>query len=115
MAKHISARWILTLTQGDRRKKLFLAVKPKNKIILTYFLISPVIQVNPQKYLWNFFNAQLDFKEHLSIFSDKFVIIELFRNLQSILPRPCLLIIYKLLVRPFLDYWDIIMIKRIMH
>ena len=68
-----------------------------------------VKQVPPQKHLGMILDNKLNFQEHLkNILSKVNKTIELLRKLQKILPRGPLLTIYKLFVRPHLDFRDII-------
>ena len=54
-------------------------------------------------------DSKLNFQEHLvNILNKVNKTIGLLRNLQNILPREPLLTIYKSLVRPHLDYGDVI-------
>ena len=62
-----------------------------------------------QKNLGMYFDRKLDFLEHLkNIHAKVNKSIALLRKLQTILPRPTLLTIYKAFIRPHLDYGDTI-------
>ena len=62
---------------------------------------SIVSQSPYQKHLGIFFDARLNFEEHL-----KAITTGLLRKLQKTLPRPALMAMYKTFVRPHLDYGD---------
>ena len=56
-----------------------------------------------------FLDSKLSFKEHVQNVVNKVSkTLGLLRKLQKILPRPPLITIYKSLIRPHLDYGDII-------
>ena len=59
-----------------------------------------------QKYVGIILDESLSFEEHLKAISVK----TLFKNLkvQNLLPRPALITLYKLFIRPYPDYADII-------
>ena len=62
-----------------------------------------------QKHLGMYLDPKLDFLEHLKNIKAKVnKSIALLRKLQTILPRPTLLTIYKAFIRPHLDYGDTI-------
>ena len=62
-----------------------------------------------KKNLGMYFDPKLDFLEHLkNIHAKVNKSIALLRKLQTILPRPTLLTIYKAFIRPHLDYGDTI-------
>ena len=68
-----------------------------------------VSQASSQKHLGLTLDNRLTFDEHLTNVSNTISkTIGLLRKLQSILPRPALLTIYKCFIRPHLDYGDII-------
>ena len=68
-----------------------------------------VSQASSQKYSGLTLDNRLTFDEHLTNVSNKISkTTGLLRKLQSILPRPELLTIYKFFIRPHLDYRDII-------
>ena len=69
----------------------------------------PVAQTNFQKHLEMQFDKKLNFKECLSKVESKVNnTIGIIRKLQNVLPRSAFLTIYKSLIRPHLDYGDII-------
>ena len=56
-----------------------------------------------------FLDAQLNFEEHLKVITTKVnKTIGLLRKLNNIWPRPALMNIFKIFVRPQLDYGDVI-------
>ena len=62
-----------------------------------------------QKHLGMYLDPKLDFLEHLKNIQAKVnKSIALLRKLQTILPRPTLLTIYKAFIRPHLDHGDTI-------
>ena len=62
-----------------------------------------------QKHLGVYLDDKLDFREHLrNIFKKVNGTISLLRKLQNNLPRAPLVTIYKLFIRPHLDYGDIL-------
>ena len=68
---------------------------------------SIVSQSPHQKHLGIFFDARLNFEEHLKAITTKVNrTIGLLRKLQKTLPRPALMTMYKAFVRPHLDYGD---------
>ena len=68
---------------------------------------SIVSQSPYQKHLGIFFDARLNFEEHLKAVTTKVNrTIGLLRKLQKTLPRPALMTMYKAFVRPHLDYGD---------
>ena len=68
-----------------------------------------VTQSIAQKHLGMFLDTKLDFQKHFkSIFRKVNNTIGLLRKLHNILPRSPLLTIYKSVIRPYLDYGDII-------
>ena len=74
-----------------------------------YFNNKSVKQVPSQKDLGLIIDSKLNFQEHLQNILNKVnKTIGLLRKLQNILPREALLTIYKLFVRPHLDYGDVI-------
>ena len=74
-----------------------------------YFNNNLVNQVHSQKHLGMHLDAKLNFENHLdNIMSTVAKTIGLLRKLQAVLPRPSLVTIYKVFVRPHLDYGDII-------
>ena len=69
----------------------------------------PVHQVQLQKHLGLFLDPKLSFDEHIQCILIKTrKIIGMIRKLQPIIPRAALLTIYKSLLRPHLDYGDVI-------
>ena len=69
----------------------------------------PVAQTSSQKHLGMHLDKTLNFEEHLSKVEAKVnKIIGNIRKLQNVLSQSALLTIYKSLVRPHLDYEDII-------
>ena len=74
-----------------------------------YFNDNPVHQVQFQKHLGLFLDQKLSFDEHSQcILIKAHKIIGMIRKLQSIIPSAALLTIYKSLLRPHLDYGDVI-------
>ena len=74
-----------------------------------YFNNKSVKQVPSQKHLGLILDSKLNFQEHLQNIMNKVnKTIGLLDKLQNILPREPLLTIYKSLVRPHLDYGDVI-------
>ena len=74
-----------------------------------HFNNNPVNQTRLQKYIGMYLDPKLDFLEHLKNVQAKVnKSITLLRKLQTILPRPTLLTIYKAFIRPHLDYGDTI-------
>ena len=68
-----------------------------------------VTQSEIQKHLGMLLDSKLDFREHeKNVFNKISKTIGLLSKLQKILPRPPLITIYKSLIRPHLDYGDII-------
>ena len=83
-------------------------IKSQNHRCL-HFNNNPVNQIPLQKHLGMYLNPKLDFLEHLKNIQTKVSkSIALLRKLQTILPRPTLLTIYKAFIRPHLDYGDTI-------
>ena len=73
-----------------------------------------VIQSITQKHLEMCLETKLDFQEHIkNIFSKTNKKNGLLRKLHHILPRSCLLTIYKSFIRPHLDYVTLYMIIHI--
>ena len=73
------------------------------------FSKSTVSQSTYQKHLGVILDASLSFDEHLiSVQSKTNKTLGLLRKLQNTLPRQALIIIYKALVRPHLDYGDVL-------
>ena len=75
-----------------------------------HFNNNPVNQtLGMQKHLGMYLDPKLDFLEHLKNIQAKVnKSIALLRKLQTILPRPTLLTIYKAFIRPHLDHGDTI-------
>ena len=70
---------------------------------------SIVSQSPYQKHLGIFFDAQFTFEEHLKVITTKVnKTIGMLWKLRKTLPKPVLMTMYKALVRPHLDYDDII-------
>ena len=68
-----------------------------------------VSQVNTQKHLIVTLDVKLTFEEHLkSVFNKTNKTIGRLRKFSNFLPRQALAIIYKALVRPHLDYDDVL-------
>ena len=73
------------------------------------FIKSTVSQTISQEHLDVIFDSSLSFDEHLiSAQSKTNKTLGLLRKLQNTLPRQALIIIYKALVRPHLDYGDVL-------
>ena len=86
----------------------FRKIKSQNHLCL-HFNNNPVNQTSLQKHLGMYLDPKLDFLEHLKNIKAKVnKSIALLRKLQTILPRPTLLTIYKAFIRPHLDYGDTI-------
>ena len=78
-------------------------------IILQCFNNSIFSQSPYQKHLGIFLDAQLTLEEYLKVITTKVnKTIGLIRKLQNVLPRPALMTICKVFVRPHLDYGDVI-------
>ena len=76
---------------------------------LLHFKSNPVHQKPLQKHLRMYLDPKLDFLEHVKNIQAKVnKSIALLRKLQTILPRPTLLTIYKAFIRPHLDHGDTI-------
>ena len=74
-----------------------------------FFNENVVPQTTLQKYLGMFLDRNLNFSKHLkSIFQKTNKTERLLRKLQTLLPRAPLIAIYKLFIRPHLDYGDMI-------
>ena len=68
-----------------------------------------MLETNSETYLCVVLDYRLSFEDHLKIILNKVnKTIQVFRKLQSILPRSPLLAIYKGFIRPHLGYGDII-------
>ena len=82
-------------------------IKSQNPCL--HFNNNSVNQTPLQKHLGMYLDPKLDFLEHLKNIQAKVnKSIALLRKLQTILPRPTLLTIYKAFIRPHLDYGDTI-------
>ena len=76
---------------------------------LLFFNKNVVPKITLQKHLGMFLDSKLNFSEHLkTIFQRINNPIGLLRKLQTLLPRAPLITIYKLFIRPHLDYADMI-------
>ena len=76
---------------------------------LLFFNENVVLKATLQKHLGMFLDSKLNFSEHLkTIFEKTNKTIGLFHKLQTLLPRDLLITIYKLFIRPHLDYGDMI-------
>ena len=74
-----------------------------------FFNKNVVPKVTLQKHLEMFLDSKLNFSEHLkTIFQKINRTIGLLRKLQTLLSRALLITIYKLFIRPHLDYADMI-------
>ena len=74
-----------------------------------FFNENVVPKINLQKHLGIFLDSKLNFSEHLkTVFQRINRTIGLLRKLQTLLPRAPLITIYKLFIRPHLDYADMI-------
>ena len=74
-----------------------------------FFNENVVPKVTLQKHLEMFLDSKLNFSEHLkTIFQKINRTIGLLRKLQTLLSRALLITIYKLFIRPHLDYADMI-------
>ena len=74
-----------------------------------YFNNNPIDSVSSQKHLGMILDTRLNFQEHIkNIVTKVNKTTGLLRKLQNILPRELLFAIFKLLVRPHLDYGDVI-------
>ena len=72
-----------------------------------HFNNNPVNQTPLQKHLGMYLDLKLDFLEHLKNIQAKVnKPTALLQKLQTILPRPTLLTIYKAFIRPHFDYGD---------
>ena len=105
-----NGKWILILTLVKKLRRFFFSrkIKSQNHPCL-HFNNNPVNQTPLQKHIEMYLDPKLDFLEHLkSIQTRVSKSIALLRKLQTILPRPTLLTIYKAFTRPHLDYGDAI-------
>ena len=83
-------------------------IKSQNRPCLN-FNNNPVSQTPLPKHLGMYLGPKLDFLEHFKNIQGKLnKSIALLWKLQTTLPRPTLLTIYKAFIRPHLDYGDII-------
>ena len=73
-----------------------------------YFNNMPSKRKNTQKHLGLYLNAKLNFSEHINEKIKKVKGISLIKKLNVTLLRSSLLTIYKLFIRPHLDYGDVI-------
>ena len=74
-----------------------------------YFNNNPIDSVSSQKHLGMILDTKLNFQEHIkNILTKVNKTTGLLRKLQNILHRELLFAIFKLLVRPHLDYGDVI-------
>ena len=74
-----------------------------------YFNENVVPKITLQKHLRMFLDRKLNFSEHLKTISQKTnKTIGLLHELQTLLPRAPVITIYKSLIRPHLDYDDMI-------
>ena len=74
-----------------------------------FFNENVVSQTTLQKHLGMFLDRKLNFSEHLkTIFQKTNKTIGLLCELQTLLPRAPLITIYKLFIRPHLDYGEMI-------
>ena len=79
-----------------------------NYMLLTFNAI-PVAQTSHQKHLGLYLDEKLNFNHHIKeIISKINKGIGIIRKLRSILPRNALLTIYKVFIRPNIDYCDFI-------
>ena len=100
----------------NKHKNWFFVAKCKQLIILLYFewkFSSPnhpsKAQTTLQKYLAMFLDSKLNFSKPLkTIFQKTNYTIGLLYKLQTLLPRAPLITTYKSLIRPLLDYGDMI-------
>ena len=73
------------------------------------FNSNQVNKTSSQKHLGIILDESLSFEEHLKTISVKTnKTLYLLRKLQNLLPRPALITLYKSLIRPYLDFGDII-------
>ena len=76
---------------------------------LLFFNKNVVPKITLQKHFRMFLDSKLNFSEHLkTIFQKINRTIGLLRKLQTLFPRALLITIYKLFIRPHLDYADMI-------
>ena len=74
-----------------------------------FFNNIPVSKANSQKYLGLHLDSKSFFDIHIKIILTKVNrTIGLLRKFQQVLPRPSLITIYKVFIRPHLDYGDVI-------
>ena len=74
-----------------------------------FFNNIPVSKANSQKYLGLHLDSKSFFDIHIKIILTKVNrTIGLLRKFQQVLPRPSLINIYKVFIRPHLDYGDVI-------
>ena len=102
---------ILILTLLNQLKRFFCSrkIKSQNRPCLR-FSNNTVNQTPLQKHAGMYFDPKLYFLEHLkkNIQANMNKPIALLRKVQTILPRPTLLTIYKAFIKPHLDYGDTI-------
>ena len=88
---------------------IFLCKMTKTNHPTLIFNYNPAHQVALQKRLGRYLNRKLNFKEHLkTIFNKINKNIGLLHKFQNFLPRKSLLTIYRSIIRPHLEYGDII-------
>ena len=94
---------------NKQAQKVFFSRKLKKVCHPTLRFNNNVSQASSQKHLGLMLENRLTFDKHLTNILHKISkTIGLLPKLQSILPRPALLKIYKCFIRPHLDYGDII-------
>ena len=74
-----------------------------------YFSDTPVTQTTAQKHIGMYLDKKLNYNIHIKEkFGKVYKLIGLLRNLSNKLPRQALVTIYKALMRPNLDYGDVV-------
>ena len=102
---------LILMLQNQPKGSFFHAQKTPSNHNDNYFNNTPLNGKTTQKHLGLYLNAKLNFSEHINEKIKKTVKgISLIKKL--ILPRSSLSTIYKLLIRPHLDYGDVKNLKR---
>ena len=91
-------------------QKVIFCRKTTKKIYPKIFFNNiPISKANSQKHLGLHLDSKLFFDIHIKIILTKVnITIGLLRKFQQVLPTPSLITIYKVFIRPHLDYGDVI-------
>ena len=91
-------------------QKVIFSRKTTKKIYPKIFFNNiPISKANSQKHLGLHLDSKLFFDIHIKIILTKVnITIGLLRKFQQVLPTPSLITIYKVFIRPHLDYGDVI-------